>query len=262
MNEKPKLPSIKDLLEGGPGLIDYTRPPIQQQHHHHQYHHKHPSSSVHHVHRRHASEHIISNKDRLVPPHPPHQPQHPLPLPAPPSNHNASLQLPPSMSKSSTMSLPMDMQQLSLEKKKPPETMRGRTHSRSYSDFIYPTNAKHTTLKEAEETAAHVKDKSSVEQEDDGEEEEDEYEEGEEETQVNISRSNSSCRYICPYCNKGFTRPSSLRTHTFSHTGEKPFVCSEPCCGRKFSVQSNLRRHLRIHRSNKPTTLFLSKNIH
>jgi len=166
------------------------------------------------------------------------------------------------MSKSSAMSLPMDMQQLSLEKKKPPETMRGRTHSRSYSDFIYPTNAKHTTLKEAEETAAHVKHKSSVEQEDDGEEEEDEYEEGEEETQVNISRSNSSCRYICPYCNKGFTRPSSLRTHTFSHTGEKPFVCSEPCCGRKFSVQSNLRRHLRIHRSNKPTTLFLSKNIH
>lgn len=163
------------------------------------------------------------------------------------------------------MTLPMDMQQLSLEKKKPPETRRDRTHSRSYSDFIYPTNTKHTTLKEAQESAAdqraHVQDSLSVEQEEDVEEE-DEYEEEEETMQVNISRSNSSCRYICPYCNKGFTRPSSLRTHTFSHTGEKPFVCSEPCCGRKFSVQSNLRRHLRIHRSNKPTTLFLSKNIH
>ncbi|EPB91803.1 hypothetical protein HMPREF1544_01311 [Mucor circinelloides 1006PhL] len=92
----------------------------------------------------------------------------------------------------------MDMQQLSLEKKKPPETMRGRTHSRSYSDFIYPTNAKHTTLKEAEETAAHVKHKSSVEQEDDGEEEEDEYEEGEEETQA-FQLENT---YVFPYWRK------------------------------------------------------------
>ncbi|OAD05570.1 C2H2-type zinc finger transcription factor [Mucor lusitanicus CBS 277.49] len=181
--------------------------------------------------------------------------------------------MPPSITKASTMSLPMDMQQLSLEKKKPPETRRDRTHSRSYSDFIYPTNTKHTTLKEAQQESAaanhqraHVQ-QAVVEQEKDGIKEEDEYEEEDEEeeeetTQVNISRSNSSCRYTCPYCNKGFTRPSSLRTHTFSHTGEKPFVCTEPCCGRKFSVQSNLRRHLRIHRSNKPTTLFLSKNIH
>ncbi|GAN08032.1 hypothetical protein MAM1_0186d07538 [Mucor ambiguus] len=205
MNDKPKLPSIKDLLEGGPGLIgtvaitqNYTRPPAKQQHHHHhQYHHKHPSSSVHHVHRRHASEHIISNKDRLLPPHPPHQPQHPPPLlPPPPSSHrDASLQMPPSITKSSTMSLPMDMQQLSLEKKKPPETRRGRTHSRSYSDFIYPTNTKHTMLKEAQESAAdqraRVQNNLPDEQEEDAEEE-NEYEEEEETTQVNISRSNSS----------------------------------------------------------------------
>ncbi|CAG8492846.1 13656_t:CDS:2 [Acaulospora morrowiae] len=45
-----------------------------------------------------------------------------------------------------------------------------------------------------------------------------------------------------------FSRPSSLRIHTYSHTGEKPFVCTEPGCGRKFSVQSNMRRHLRVHR--------------
>lgn len=151
------------------------------------------------------------------------------------------------------MSLPIDMQLLSLEKKKPPESMRGRTHSRSYSDFIYPTNSKHTLKEE--------KEKEQDRQQEEGEGEEEEIEEDEEETDVSVCRSNSSCRYICPYCNKGFTRPSSLRTHTFSHTGEKPFVCSEPCCGRKFSVQSNLRRHLRIHRSNKPTTLFLPKNI-
>ncbi|ORX55632.1 hypothetical protein DM01DRAFT_1406826 [Hesseltinella vesiculosa] len=55
-------------------------------------------------------------------------------------------------------------------------------------------------------------------------------------------------RYLCPYCQKAFSRPSSLRIHTYSHTGEKPFVCSEKGCGRRFSVQSNMRRHLRVHR--------------
>ncbi|KAI8143823.1 hypothetical protein BJV82DRAFT_479858, partial [Fennellomyces sp. T-0311] len=55
-------------------------------------------------------------------------------------------------------------------------------------------------------------------------------------------------RYSCPYCRKGFSRPSSLRTHTYSHTGEKPFICTFDGCHRRFSVHSNLRRHLRIHR--------------
>ncbi|GAA6063639.1 hypothetical protein JCM10212_002600 [Sporobolomyces blumeae] len=54
-------------------------------------------------------------------------------------------------------------------------------------------------------------------------------------------------RYGCPHCTKRFARPSSLRIHTFSHTGEKPFTC--PQCERAFSVQSNLRRHLKIHKN-------------
>ncbi|KAI8593134.1 hypothetical protein BDZ88DRAFT_384616, partial [Geranomyces variabilis] len=49
-------------------------------------------------------------------------------------------------------------------------------------------------------------------------------------------------RYTCPRCAKRFTRPSSLRTHLNSHTGEKPHGCH---CGRRFSVLSNLRRHQR-----------------
>ncbi|KAI7815812.1 hypothetical protein BC939DRAFT_471556 [Gamsiella multidivaricata] len=56
------------------------------------------------------------------------------------------------------------------------------------------------------------------------------------------------CRYQCQYCSKRFSRPSSLRIHTYSHTGERPFKCSEEGCGRQFSVQSNMRRHLRVHR--------------
>lgn len=63
-----------------------------------------------------------------------------------------------------------------------------------------------------------------------------------------LQRDAATGRYLCPYCNKAFSRPSSLRIHTYSHTGEKPFVCTEEGCGRRFSVQSNMRRHLRVHR--------------
>lgn len=65
---------------------------------------------------------------------------------------------------------------------------------------------------------------------------------------VIVARDEHTGRYYCPFCNKAFNRPSSLRIHTYSHTGEKPFVCPEEGCGRQFSVQSNMRRHLRVHR--------------
>lgn len=52
-------------------------------------------------------------------------------------------------------------------------------------------------------------------------------------------------RYICQTCNKAFSRPSSLKIHSHSHTGEKPFKCPHAGCGKAFSVRSNMKRHER-----------------
>ncbi|KAL2199528.1 hypothetical protein P885DRAFT_66472 [Corynascus similis CBS 632.67] len=64
------------------------------------------------------------------------------------------------------------------------------------------------------------------------------------------SRVSSSAqkKHKCKVCDKRFTRPSSLQTHMYSHTGEKPFGCEVEGCGRRFSVVSNLRRHKKVHK--------------
>ena len=87
--------------------------------------------------------------------------------------------------------------------------------------------------------------------------------------------SSAQKKHRCKICDKRFTRPSSLRTHMYSHTGEKreyhldhhdrsilfsptsksadprgflAFLCDVDGCGRYFSVVSNLRRHRKVHR--------------
>lgn len=60
--------------------------------------------------------------------------------------------------------------------------------------------------------------------------------------------SNTQKKHKCKVCDKRFTRPSSLQTHMYSHTGEKPYACDMEGCGRHFSVVSNLRRHKKVHK--------------
>lgn len=67
---------------------------------------------------------------------------------------------------------------------------------------------------------------------------------------VPVGSGAGAAKYECGWCGKRFSRPSSLKIHHHSHTGEKPFVCNEPGCGRTFSVQSNLRRHQKSHTAN------------
>ncbi|KAE8289010.1 hypothetical protein D5F01_LYC12888 [Larimichthys crocea] len=56
--------------------------------------------------------------------------------------------------------------------------------------------------------------------------------------------------HVCPYCGKTFTRRVFLRTHVYSHTGEKLFTCK--VCSKSFTNSQSLLRHSMSHTGNKP----------
>ncbi|XP_076008783.1 zinc finger protein 574 [Genypterus blacodes] len=56
--------------------------------------------------------------------------------------------------------------------------------------------------------------------------------------------------HVCPYCGKTFTRRVFLRTHVYSHTGEKLFTCK--VCEKSFTNSQSLLRHSMSHTGTKP----------
>eukprot|EP00063_Salmo_salar_P089906 XP_014064741.1 PREDICTED: zinc finger protein 148-like [Salmo salar] len=57
-------------------------------------------------------------------------------------------------------------------------------------------------------------------------------------------------RFLCMFCNKGFSCPQKVEIHKRVHTGEKPFSCTQ--CHMCFAQAGDLKRHQRVHSGEKP----------
>ncbi|XP_038856128.1 zinc finger protein 713-like [Salvelinus namaycush] len=57
-------------------------------------------------------------------------------------------------------------------------------------------------------------------------------------------------RFLCMFCNKGFSCPQKVEVHQRVHTGVKPFSCTQ--CHMRFAQARDLKRHQRVHTGEKP----------
>ncbi|XP_014050846.2 zinc finger protein 528 [Salmo salar] len=57
-------------------------------------------------------------------------------------------------------------------------------------------------------------------------------------------------RFLCMFCNKGFSCSQKVEIHQRVHTGEKPYSCTQ--CHMRFTQAGDLKRHQRVHTGVKP----------
>lgn len=59
--------------------------------------------------------------------------------------------------------------------------------------------------------------------------------------------SEQNFNFKCKYCLRNLSSRQNLREHIYIHTGEKPYICTEPGCEEKFRQGSLLSIHKKIH---------------
>lgn len=64
---------------------------------------------------------------------------------------------------------------------------------------------------------------------------------------VSGTDNNEIFNFKCKYCFKNLSSRQNLREHTYIHTGERPFICTEVGCGQRFRQGSLLSIHKKIH---------------
>ncbi|XP_067901681.1 zinc finger protein PLAG1-like [Heterodontus francisci] len=58
--------------------------------------------------------------------------------------------------------------------------------------------------------------------------------------------------FPCPLCGKIFLSADKLMVHSYSHTGERPYTCSQHDCAKAFISKYKLIRHMATHCPQKP----------
>ncbi|OMJ74023.1 hypothetical protein SteCoe_27140 [Stentor coeruleus] len=66
--------------------------------------------------------------------------------------------------------------------------------------------------------------------------------------------------FACPKCNRVLATKQSLKEHTYTHSGKKPFRCSEIACGKTFRQSSQLCNHRKVHKEAKKMMKIQSLN--
>ncbi|OMJ26165.1 Transcriptional regulator CRZ1 [Smittium culicis] len=66
------------------------------------------------------------------------------------------------------------------------------------------------------------------------------------------SNLNQFKKYSCNICFASFSRQHNLKSHTLTHSTERPFICD--ICSKSFRRQHDLKRHKKLHTGERPHT--------